>query len=744
MKRWIAGVLSAAMLLGPLTVQASALQVKVRFLGGVEFFMDVEPTDLVEEFRAKIPAQAGFPLRPQVNILASAYRLENGKTLQDYNIQEGTNIDCMTATGYTLPTVGKTYWFDLSGVGIPGTVNEGNGYRAATVPDPTLHWVPFTYTGEVNAYVLKGRSADAGTAMDDSLTAAGSIDPDDPIGHTYRHGLFLADYAVTHTVSWDQLNDSGMIFGTPYTSGGVAYTLRAPSLGSGAEGTMETSELGRIFALSENYIQNWLGISSWGQDTLHEDAASRGVQGISRADYWHMAPPEAAVDMLGFRPVLELPAPGAAPHDVLKVVTLDLDGGRVGTTETAREGPVEMVVRSSRDFKAPSGEGLTAPAGKIFAGWRGDDGVLYAPGDAVPNLVIRLTALWAEAGTYSVSLSATAGGTASGGGVFAANTQITVTATPDSGYWFQGWTEEDRQVSASSAYTFTVTGDCALVAVFQRSDDSADDDEPITYPPRVEQPGAGGSPAAVSPARPERGDTVTITPRPGEGYEAGTVTVTDQRGRPVEVWENPDGTFSFTQPAGRVKISVTYRPAERPWDNPFEDVGEDAWYYEAVRFVLEEGLMVGCGDGRFGPEELLSRAQLAQILFQKEGRPGAENHTDFPDVGEGAWYAQAVRWAAGQGIVSGYDSGEFGPDDPITREQLALMLWRYTGRPAPPNLLLDFADADQTGNYAIDAVRWAVEQGILAGKGGGDLDPGGQTTRAEAAAMLMRYCQSGE
>lgn len=744
MKRWIAGALSAVMLLGPLTVQASAIQVKVCFLRGVEFFMDVEPTDLVEEFRARIPAQAGFPLRPQVNILVSAYRLENGKTLQEYNIQEGTQIDCMTATGYPLPTAGKTYWFDLSGAGIPGTVNGGNGYRAATVPDPTLHWVPFTYAGEVNAYVLKGRSADDGAAKGDSLTAAGSTDPDDPIGHTYSHSLFLADYAVTHTVSWDGLNDRGMIFGTPYTSGGAAYTLRAPSLGSGAEGTMATSELGRIFALSENYIQNWLGISSWGQDTHHEDAALRGVQGISRADYWHMAPPEAAVDMLGFRPVLELPAPEAAPHDVLKAVTLDLDGGRVGTTETAREGPVEMVVRSSRDFKAPSGKGLTAPAGKVFAGWRGDDGALYSPGDTVPNLVIKLTALWAEETTYSVALSATAGGTASGGGVFAANTQITVTATPDSGYRFQGWTEGGEQVSASSAYTFTVTGDCALVAVFQPSDDGSGDDGPTTYPPRVEQPGEGGGPAAVSPARPERGDTVTVAPRPDEGYETGAVTVTDQRGRPVTVRENPDGTFSFTQPAGRVKITVTYRPAERPWDNPFGDVDEEAWYYEAVRFVLEEGLMVGCGDGRFGPEDLLSRAQLAQILFQKEGRPGAEGRPDFPDVGEGAWYAPAVRWAAGQGIAGGYGSGKFGPDDPITREQLALMLWRYAGRPAPSGLPLAFADGDRTSEYAVDAVRWAVEQGVLAGKGGGLLDPGGQTTRAEAAAMLMRYCRGGE
>lgn len=153
--------------------------------------------------------------------------------------------------------------------------------------------------------------------------------------------------------------------------------------------------------------------------------------------------------------------------------------------------------------------------------------------------------------------------------------------------------------------------------------------------------------------------------------------------------------------------------------------------------------MNGYSDGRFGPNDPLSRAQFAQILFNKEGRPAVNYPMDFSDVSGEVWYAGAIRWAASQGIVGGYGSGRFGPDDPITREQLAVMLWRYSGSPAA-NRELSFTDADEISPFALEAMRWAVENGILNGYGGGRLDPQGQATRAQVAQMLKNLIENQE
>lgn len=262
----------------------------------------------------------------------------------------------------------------------------------------------------------------------------------------------------------------------------------------------------------------------------------------------------------------------------------------------------------------------------------------------------------------------------------------------------------------------------------------------------VERPGQGGS-VTVSPSRPVKGDTVTVRPEADEGYEVDTITVTGQNGRPVETAENPDGTFSFTQPAGRVQIEVTFRPvqaAEEPWVNPYTDVAEGAWYYDAVRFVSENGWMGGCGDGRFGVDDPLSRAQLVQILFNVEGRPAADPIVVFSDVDGGAWYAGAVGWAVRQGVAGGYGNGLFGPDDPVTREQLAAILWRYAGSPAAGSESLPFVDADETGSFAREAMAWAAEKGVVGGCGGGRLEPRGHATRGQAAQMIKNFVESQE
>ena len=195
-------------------------------------------------------------------------------------------------------------------------------------------------------------------------------------------------------------------------------------------------------------------------------------------------------------------------------------------------------------------------------------------------------------------------------------------------------------------------------------------------------------------------------------------------------------------PGSAVEIEAIFVPIpEAPWVSPYTDVDSEAWYYEAVAFVSAKGWMGGYGDTHFGPGAQLSRAQLAQILYNQAETPATSGSSAFSDVERGAWYHSAICWAVEQGIVGGYGDGRFGPDDPITREQLAVMLWRGAGQPTPPNLLLTFPDADQASGYALDALRWAVEQGVLSGKNSGLLDPQGQATRAEAAQMLRNLFQ---
>lgn len=322
-----------------------------------------------------------------------------------------------------------------------------------------------------------------------------------------------------------------------------------------------------------------------------------------------------------------------------------------------------------------------------------------------------------------------------------------------SGYTFDGWYKESGCTTAWNFDTDTVTGDITLYAKWTATSNPGGNPGgngggggtyTPTYPPTVERPSEGGGTPSTSPSNPKQGDTVTVKPRPDEGYEVDKITVTDRNGKPVEVTKKPDGTYTFKQPSGKVTIKVTYQPIDRPWNNPFTDVSEGDWYYEAVQFVQERGLMNGYEDGRFGPNDTLSRAQLAQILFNKEGRPGVNYLMDFSDVAGEAWYTEAIRWATSQGIVGGYGNGTFGPNDPITREQLAVMLWRYSGSPAATNKELHFNDTDEISPFALEALRCAVENGILNGYGDGRLGPQGQATRAQVAQMLKNFIEDQE
>ena len=171
-----------------------------------------------------------------------------------------------------------------------------------------------------------------------------------------------------------------------------------------------------------------------------------------------------------------------------------------------------------------------------------------------------------------------------------------------------------------------------------------------------------------------------------------------------------------------------------------------SWYYDSVAYVYEQGLMGGTGEGRFSPDLTTSRAMIVTILYRLEGSPAVSGGASFADVTAGQWYSDGVAWASANGIVTGYSNGSFGPDDTITREQMAAILYRYArykGYDLSAQAALDgYADAAQVSAYAADAMKWAVGSGLITGTSGTTLSPAGSATRAQAAVILARFCQT--
>ena len=281
---------------------------------------------------------------------------------------------------------GGTYYFDLSGVSIPGTVNSGNSYGAASLPDTSLHYVPFTYAGTVNAY---------------KLTSAMATTEEYAQQNKYAHSLFVADYAVTNNVSWDTLNTANLIFGKDYASGGVDYTLRTPSAGSDCtglddsqRGVPQSNEWDTMLNKDSGYIQNWNRMFSWGQDVSSGGASYRAVRGYSSARFWSDKLAAKSFPYVGFRPVLEVLNADTLGSDGLKAVTLDLNGGTLGGSSDA----IHIIVKTGSTFTAPASDGMTRPDGNTgsYFMWLDGNGNSYAPGASVPADVTKLTAQWRD------------------------------------------------------------------------------------------------------------------------------------------------------------------------------------------------------------------------------------------------------------------------------------------------------------------------------------------------------------
>ena len=438
-------------------------------------------------------------------------------------------------------TAGGRYYFDLSAMNIPRTVNGG-------LPDSTLHYVPFTYAGTVDAYKLT-------TAMETTEEYAQN--------NKYAHSLFVADYAVTHAVSWNDLNTAGLIFGKNYASGGVEYTLRAPSVGSNftgsgnsERGVPQSNEWDTILNKDNGYIQNWNTMNSWGQDTSSYESWYRAVRGYRSARHWIFDHAAYSNPFVGFRPVLEVLNSDTLGSDGLKVVTLDLGGGKLGNSSE----DIQIIVKNGSTFTAPASDGLTRPDGDTgsYFMWLDGNGKSYEPGDSVPADVTELTVQW-TAPTYTVTLHAN-GGTINSGNVTGYTYGVGATLPTDvtrTGYTFKGWYyNENLTGSPVTAIGDSETGNKEYWAKWEINQ----------YTVTV---------------KPENGEAdITITQDYGTPITAPTLT---REGYQFNGW---DKAFPTTMPAEDLTITAQWRDIAVPTGEI--KIAENGWksFFNTITFGL--------------------------------------------------------------------------------------------------------------------------------------------------------------
>ena len=446
---------------------------------------------------------------------------------------------------------GGTYYFDLSGEDIPGTANSGNSVGAASLPDTSLHYVPFTYAGTIEAY---------------KLTSAMATTEEYAQREKYPHSLFIADYAVTNDVSWDALNTADLIFSKNYASGGVGYTLRAPSVGSrytgsgdSIRGTPLSNEWDKILDKDSGYIKNWSEMSSWGQDTKPDNSFPIcAFRGYRSARFWNLSNAAYSSPSLGFRPVLEVLNSDTLGSDGLKVVTLDLGGGTLGGSSDA----IQIIVKNGSDFTAPASDGMTRPDGNTgsYFMWLGSNGKLYAPGGSVPADVTELTVQW-TAPTYAVTLH-TNGGTINSGNVtgYTYGVGATLPTADDmtyTGYTFKGWYDNEGLTgSPVTAIGDTETGNKEYWAKWEINQYT------ITV-------------------KPENGKAdITITQDYGTPITAPTLT---REGYQFNGW---DKAFPTTMPAENLTITAQWRDIAVPTGEI--KIAENGWksFFNTITFGL--------------------------------------------------------------------------------------------------------------------------------------------------------------
>ena len=678
---------------------------------GAQYYGRVaQPTEATGTVEIKIPsdiAPGSYTLKIFSEQYNGDYKTDYASKFTDISLTVEKPVD----EQFTLASGGR-YYFDLSAMGIPGTVNDA-------LPDNTLRYVPFTYAETVDAY---------------KLTSAMATTEEYAQQNKYAHSLFVADYAVTHAVSWGGLNDEGLIFGKDYAVGGVDYTLRAPSVGSGftgsddsGRGTPKSNEWDRILDKNIGYIKNWDGMNSWGQDTRKDSPLSRVHRGRNSARYWSSSTGTYSGSSFGFRPVLEVLNPGSLGPDGLKAVTLALGGGTLGNSSK----DIQIIVKNGSKFTAPASNGLTRPdgnAGRYFK-WLGSDGNLYAPGESVPEVVTTLTAQW-TVHQYTITYNL-AGGTAEGNpSTYTIETKAFTLKNPTkSGYTFTGWsgTGLDGENNMTVTIPTGSTGNRTYTAHWRYNGSG----HSYSYYTIKATAGAGGSisPSGNVSVREGRDRTFTITP--DKGYAISNVKIDGKSIGAVK-------SYTFENVRRNHAIEVIFMKANgNPQTGVFVDVATGSYYEDAVDWAVENGITKGTDDTHFSPDGICTRAQAVTFLWRAAGSPASKTSTmPFTDVPVGSYYYDAVLWAVENGITKGTSDTTFSPDMTCTRAQIVAFLWRSEKSPAA-GTANPFADVKSTAYYA-DAVLWAVKENITKGTTNTTFSPNADCTRAQIVTFLWR------
>lgn len=293
-------------------------------------------------------------------------------------------------------------------------------------------------------------------------------------------------------------------------------------------------------------------------------------------------------------------------------------------------------------------------------------------------------------------------------------------AIEKNGYAFLGWYDGNKLYNVGEEVT--ITSNTIFTARWTYIDQGSTSGDYLVNVNKV----TGGK-ITVTPGRADKGDTVTITAKPNDGYELDTLVVTDKNGNTVKLANKGNGKYTFTMPGSQITIKATFKAAESSALDNFTDVNSNAWYADAVEFVIEEGLMTGTSDTTFAPDTSMSRAMIWTVLAAYNGANTS---------GGNPWYAPSQQWA----MINGVSDGS-APNGSITREQLAVMLWRAAGSPSTSKNLTGYADANAVSDWAVEALAWAVDNGIISGMSGSTLAPQNTATRAQVAVMLMQFVE---
>lgn len=669
-----------------------------------------QPTEATGTVEIEIPSDLA-PGSYTLKVFSEQY---NGDRKTDY-ASNFTNI-ALTAgkqmdEQFSLAPGGR-YYFDLSSMNIPGTANS-------TLPDSTLHYVPFTYAGTVDAYKLTSEMATTEEYAQQNK---------------YPHSLFIADYNVTHKINWDDLNTANLIFGKDYAASGVDYTLRAPSAGSrytgsgeSQRGTPQSNEWDRVLDKDDGYIKNRNKVYSWGQDTPNFGSGFRAVRGYYSARHWYYYSSSYQNVDLGFRPVLEVPNPGSLGPGGLKAVTLDLGGGKLGgSTDT-----IQIIVKNGSKFTAPASDSLTRPDGNngSYFKWLGSDGNLYAPGESVPEVVTTLTAQW-TVNQYTITYNL-AGGTAEGNpSTYTIETKAFTLKNPTkSGYTFTGWsgTGLDGENNMTVTIPTGSTGNRIYTAHWRYNGSG----HSYSYYTIKATAGAGGSisPSGNVSVREGRAQTFTITP--DKGYAVSNVKIDGKSIGAVK-------SYTFKNVRRNHAIEVIFTKVNgNPQTGVFVDVATGSYYEDAVDWAVENGITKGTDDTHFSPDGICTRAQAVTFLWRTAGSPKPETRAmPFTDVPVGSYYYDAVLWAVENGITKGTSDTTFSPNMTCSRAQIVAFLWRSEKSPAA-GIANPFADVKSDAYYA-DAVLWAVKENITKGTTSTTFSPNADCTRAQIVTFLWR------